>query len=156
MDWFWRLIGKSIGFIKYGMVGAVGFGIHLLALWILTDKIGFHYIGSAAIAIIIAALNNYILNYFWTFKNKKNNIKNVYLGYFQYLLSRGFTEGIYLGLLYLMTDIVGVHYMMSAVVVQVATAIIGYIIAVKWIWRKRGNNGRSINTTGGKYEYRSL
>jgi len=38
-----------------------------------------------------------------------------------------------------MTDIVGLHYMMSAIVVQILTAFIGYLIAVKWIWAKRKN-----------------
>ncbi|GAG00943.1 unnamed protein product, partial [marine sediment metagenome] len=92
---------------------------------------------SAVIAIIVAAVNNYVLNYHWTFKDKKANITNIYTGYFKYLLSRGFTEGLYLVLLYLMTDIVGWHYMVSAVVVQVVTAIVGYLIAIKWIWRQR-------------------
>ena len=52
-------------------------------------------------------------------------------------LMRGFTEGLYLALLYLMVDIVGFHYLVSAVLVQVVTAVVGYMIAVKWIWRRR-------------------
>ena len=137
VDITWNLIARFSGFIKYGLVGSVGFGVHLVVLWLLTEYAGMWYIASAIIAIVVAALNNYILNYHWTFKDKKANITNVYLGYFKYLLSRGFTEGLYLGLLYLMTDIVGWHYMVSAVVVQVVTAIVGYLIAVNWIWRKR-------------------
>ncbi len=137
VDIIWSIIARLSGFIKYGLVGTVGFGVHLLVLWLLTEYANMWYITSAIIAIVVAALNNYILNYHWTFKDKKANITNVYTGYFKYLLSRGFTEGLYLGLLYLMTDIVGWHYMVSAIVVQLATAIVGYLIAVKWIWAKR-------------------
>jgi putative flippase GtrA len=136
----WRLIGKLSGFIKYGLVGSVGFAVHLLVLWLLTDYLHLWYMVSAAIAIVVAALNNYILNYHWTFKDKKANINNQFVGYFKYLLSRGFTEGLYLALLYLMTDIVGFHYMASAVLVQVVTAVVGYYIALKWIWRRRKKN----------------
>jgi len=137
IDIIWNIIARLSGFIKYGLVGTVGFGVHLIVLWLLTEYAGMWYIASAVIAIVVAALNNYILNYHWTFKDKKANITNVYTGYFKYLLSRGFTEGLYLVLLYLMTDIVGWHYMVSAIVVQVVTAIVGYLIAVNWIWKKR-------------------
>ena len=124
-------------FIKYGLVGSVGFAVHLVTLYLLTDIAGLWYMASAVVAIITAALSNYIMNYHWTFKEKKKHIKNVYVGYFQYLLSRGFTEGLYLALLFLMVDIAGVNYMFSAALVQIVTAIVGYVIAVKWIWRKR-------------------
>lgn len=137
VDLLWRLVAKLSGFIKYGLVGSVGFGIHLLVLWLLTEYAHLWYMLSATIAIVVAALNNYILNYHWTFKDKKANIHNKVAGYFQYLLSRGFTEGLYLALLYLMVDIVGFHYLVSAVLVQVVTAVVGYMIAVKWIWRRR-------------------
>ena len=137
IDLLWRLVAKSQGFIKYGLVGSVGFVIHLLVLWLLTDYGHLWYMVSATIAIIVAALNNYILNYLWTFKDKKGNIDNKVVGYFKYLLSRGFTEGLYLGLLFIMVDIGGFHYLSSAVLVQVATAIVGYVIAIKWIWGRR-------------------
>jgi len=137
IDLLWRLVSKTQGFIKYGLVGSVGFVIHLLVLWLLTDYGHLWYMLSATIAIIVAALNNYILNYLWTFKDKKGNINNKVLGYFKYLLSRGFTEGLYLGLLFVMVDVVGFHYLTSAILVQVATAIVGYVIALKWIWRKK-------------------
>ena len=145
IELIWRLISRLQGFIKYGLVGSVGFGVHLLVLWILTDKINLWYMASATIAIVVAALNNYTLNYLWTFKDRKSYIGNKVLGYFKYLLSRGFTEGLYLGLLLIMVDIAGYHYMVSAVVVQVLTAVVGYVIAVRWIWRQK--RGKRLNQT---------
>ena len=138
-DLLWKIFEKLQGYIKYCLVGSVGFGIHLLVLWFFTEYAHLWYMASAVIAIIVSAINNYALNYLWTFKDKKSHIDNIIVGYFKYLLSRGFTEGLYLGLLYVMTDIVGLHYMMSAIVVQILTAFIGYLIAVKWIWAKRKN-----------------
>ena len=137
MDLIWRLIGRCQGYIKYCMVGAVGFLIHLLVLWFVTDIIHISYIVSASIAIVVAALNNYILNYKWTFKDRKNQIDNKVIGYFKYLLSRGLTEGLYLVLLIVCVDIIGWYYLTSAIAVQFSTAILGYLIAVKWIWRRR-------------------
>ena len=137
IDLLWKLLGKLKGYIQYSLVGLVGFGVHLVILWFLTDKLHVWYMLSAAIAITIAALNNYILNYLWTFKDKKGHINNKFVGYLKYLVGRGFTEGLYLALLYVMVDIGHVHYMTSAIVVQMATAFIGYLIALKWIWRKK-------------------
>lgn len=137
VELLWGLISKLQGFIKYGLVGSVGFVVHLLVLWLLTEQFYIWYMASATVAIVVAALNNYILNYLWTFKDKKSHINNVFAGYFKYLLSRGFTEGLYLGLLFIMVDVGGYHYLTSAVVVQVLTAVVGYVIAIRWIWKKK-------------------
>lgn len=136
-DFLWKSYDKVSGYIKYSIVGVIGFAIHMLVLWLLTDYAQMWYLLSATIAIMVAALNNYVMNYHWTFRHRKQNIENKVVGYFKYLLSRGFTEGLYLILLYLMTDIVGLHYIISAIVVQFATAILGYLIAVKWIWKEK-------------------
>ncbi len=135
-DALWTSYDRLKGFIKYGLVGTVGFGEHLLVLWLLTEYVQMWYMASATVAIIVASINNYILNYHWTFRDRKSYINNIIVGFFKYLLSRGFTEGLYLVLLYLMVSIVGLHYLASAAVVQIATAIVGYLIAVKWIWKK--------------------
>lgn len=138
VDLIWWFCNKCGGYIKYSLVGSVGFGVHLLTLWVLTEHLHLWYMASATIAIVTAALNNYILNYLWTFKDRKSHINNKIVGYFQYLLSRGFTEGLYLVLLFVLTDLLGFHYMASAILIQMATAVVGYLVAVKWIWRKRG------------------
>lgn len=125
------------GYLKYSIVGMVGLGVHMATLWLLTEKLSLWYLLSATIAIIVAALNNYILNYYWTFSDRKSLITNQFTGYFKYLLSRGFTEGLYLLLLFIAVDIIGLYYMMSAMIIQLVTAIIGYFVATKWIWRKK-------------------
>jgi putative flippase GtrA len=131
------LLWKIRSYLKYSIVGAIGFGVHMVTLWFLTDKIHLWYLVSAVIAIIVAALNNYILNYYWTFSDKKYLIPNQFAGYFKYLLSRGFTEGLYLLLLFVAVGLLGLYYLASAMVIQIITAIIGYFVAVRWIWREK-------------------
>ena len=131
------MLWKIRGYLKYSLVGAVGFGVHMVTLWLLTDKAHLWYLASAVLAIVVAALNNYILNYYWTFSDRKHLISNRFLGYFKYLLSRGFTEGIYLLALFIAVDLLKFHYLTSAMIIQIVTAILGYFIAVKWIWKKK-------------------
>jgi len=126
-------VWKFRGYLKYSLVGVLGLGIHLLTLWLFTQYAHLWYIFSALIAIVVASLSNYILNYLWTFSDRK---ANKIMGYFKYLLSRLLVDGTYLGFLYLMTDYVGTYYLVSATIVQIVTAVLGYVIAVKWIWRR--------------------
>ena len=137
IDVIWQIVSKYWEFIKYGLVGSVGFIIHISVVWYLKEIVDLWVMYSIAIAIVIAALNNYILNYRWTFSDKKKNIGNKVIGYFKYLLSRAFTEGLYFILAYIAIEKLGYHYMASIIILQVATAILGYLIALKWIWRDR-------------------
>ncbi len=123
------------GFIKYSIVGTFGAAINFSTLWVLTDKFHLWYLLSAIIGIILASISNFVFNYLWAFRGKKGNFNNKIVGYFKYLLSRGVTEGLYLVLLYVMVDIVGWYYMTSAVVIQILTAIMGYVIVAKWVWK---------------------
>ncbi len=123
------------GFIKYSIVGAFGAAINFSSLWFLTEQAHLWYLLSAIIGIILASISNFVFNYLWAFKDKKSSINNKIVGYFKYLLSRVVTEGLYLVLLYVMVDFVGWHYMTSAVVIQILTAVMGYVIVSKWIWK---------------------
>ena len=135
IDLMWKLI--TSGFIKYSLVGMVGVVIHFSVLWFLTEHAHFWYMGSAAIAIALASTNNYILNYLWTFSKRKNRIKNHLIGWLKFLASIGITEVFYLGLLYLFTEKVGYHYMVSAFIALAMTTVIRYTLANKWIWGEK-------------------
>ncbi|KKN79341.1 hypothetical protein LCGC14_0341230 [marine sediment metagenome] len=136
-DILWGIFGKLGGFIKYSLVGMIGVGIHFGILWYLTEQVGLWYILSAIIAITLASMNNFALNYLWTFKNRKSRIKNLWIGWLKFLLSIGATEILYLGILYLFTEKVGVHYMWSAFFALASTTVIRFKIASNWIWGKR-------------------
>ena len=137
IDLLWRLVDKLRGYIKYSLVGMVGVGIHFGVLWLLTEQAHLWYMGSAAIAILLASTNNYFLNYHWTFKDRKGSISNHFVGWFKFLLSIGMTEALYLGLLYLFTDMVGYHYMLSAFISLCLTTVLRYKVATNWIWNQK-------------------
>lgn len=124
-----------IGYIKYSLVGVIGAIINFSALWILTDRFHYWYLLSATIGIILGATNNFFLNYLWTFKDRKYQIRNRLIGWGKFLLSVGITEGIYLWLIFLFTDKMGWHYMFSAFVSLSLTSVIRYITANRWVWK---------------------
>jgi len=138
-DTLWLLYDKLEKYIKYSLVGMIGVLIHFSLLYLLTEKAGLWYILSATIAIGCAATNNYILNYFWTFKERKKVITSWWIGWFKFLLSIGMTEILYLGLLYWFTEKFQIYYLVSAFIALSLTTVIRYFTAEKWIWKKSKN-----------------
>ncbi len=140
IDTLWWLFNKFSGYIKYSLVGLVGAVIHFPLLYWLTDYVHMWYIASATISMLCAATSNYILNYLWTFKDRKGSINNLFIGWLKFLVPIGILDVIYLGLLYLFTDIFGVYYMVSAFVAVCFITVVGYLISSRWIWKKKLEN----------------
>jgi putative flippase GtrA len=59
---FWRLT-RSV------TVGAVGSVIALGVQWLLTERFGMWYTVAGVIGLALGALNNYFLNYYWSFRD---------------------------------------------------------------------------------------
>ncbi len=137
IDTLWWLFNKFSGYIKYSLVGLVGAAIHFPLLYWLTDYVHLWYMVSATISMICAATSNYILNYLWTFKDRKGSINNLFIGWLKFCIPTGILGVIYLGLLYLFTDKFGVYYMLSAVISVCFITVVGYLISSRWIWKKK-------------------
>ncbi len=136
-DALWSLYDRLERFIKFSLVGMVGVVIHFGLLYLLTENVGLWYLWSAVIAITTANLNNYILNHLWTFKSKRQYNTNLFRGWLKYMLAVGVTEGMYLGLIFWFTSILGLYYLLSAFFALALTTGIRYWTAEKWVWRKR-------------------
>lgn len=135
-DLAWWLFAKLKGYVQYNLVGVVGMVINFAVLYLLTEMGHLWYFFSATIGIVLAATGNFVLNYLWTFKDRKRNITNIYLGWLKFLLSIVLVEGIYLGLVYGFTSKMGLYYMFSAFLSLCLTSVIRYIVADKWVWRR--------------------
>jgi len=61
---------------KSAIVGGIGAVINLTIQYFLTEYFGLWYIYSAIIGFLFSLINNYFLNYYWTFKI--NEISNVH------------------------------------------------------------------------------
>ncbi len=136
-DALWRLYDKFERYIKFSLVGMIGVAIHFSILYLLTEGVGWWYLWSATVAVTTANLNNYILNHLWTFKEKRQYNRNLFVGWLKYMLAVGVTEVLYLGLMYLFTSVMGFYYLLSAFFSLMLTTGIRYLTAEKWIWRQR-------------------
>ena len=125
---------KYKAIIKFGLIGISGALLHFVLLYGLTE-LGLWYILSAIFSIILASTSNYIFNYKWTFRDR--TISNHLLGWFKYQVMSGVTDGVYLGLLALFTEVFGIWYMASALLAVLLVFPVKFIVASGIIWSKK-------------------
>ncbi|GAH81611.1 unnamed protein product, partial [marine sediment metagenome] len=101
--------------LRFGLIGLIGSVIYFPILYSLTEFAGLPYLGSAVVGIVCASTNNYFLNHYWTFSGQRDAAHNHFLGWGKYQLMSGITDGMYLGLMALLTELGGMWYMVSAV-----------------------------------------
>ena len=116
--------------IKFAVVGASGTIIGLAALWIMTEKMEWYYLLAYAFAFVLSASHNYSWNSLWTFKDKQANAK----GFSKYLTVSTITLGINLTLMFVLTDIIGLWYMFSAVTVTIIIFLINFLMSRRYVW----------------------
>ena len=120
-----RFLGHPL--LKFALVGISGTIIKLGALYLLTDMIGLWYLASYGVAFVLSVISNYIWNSRWTFKNRG--------GFIKYLGISGVTLSLNLGLVYLLTDIVGIWYIFSGAFGVLSAFLINYTLSRKYVWK---------------------
>lgn len=76
----------SGSFVKFLLVGSTGTLVNLVALTLLLKVMGLRGWTASAIASLIANINNYALNNFWTFSDRLHRGIRLFRGYGSYLV----------------------------------------------------------------------
>jgi dolichyl-phosphate beta-glucosyltransferase len=66
-------------FFKYSVVGVSGTIVDLGTLYIFVDFLHIPVLLATAISFILAVINNFILNKYWTFQNKSSNVRKQFI-----------------------------------------------------------------------------
>ena len=102
-----------IQLFRYVFVGGTSFVVDFVFLYFFTDICGIYYLISEVFAFIISVWVNYVMSTKWAFN--QDNIENKVLEYNLFLVISTigliFTEI----LLWLFTDIFGLHYLISVI-----------------------------------------
>jgi dolichol-phosphate mannosyltransferase len=130
---------KKSQLVKFVLVGALGTIIGLVVLWLFTDVIGMHYLLSRIISFIAGVTSNYIFNSMWTFKQNKGST-----GWLKYAIISLFGLGLNELIMWLMTGLGGVHYILSALVGIVLVFIFNYFLSRRIVWASA--NGSPVNS----------
>ncbi|MFC1961561.1 GtrA family protein [Chloroflexota bacterium] len=122
-------------FFKFCLVGGSGILVNMGFLWILTEFFGLFYVLSAAVSIEASILTNFILNDFWTFRYRRYLVSNITKRALKYNLTCGVGVAFNLGILTLLTEVFGVHYLVSNFFGIVAATVWNYGGSTKWAWK---------------------
>ncbi len=132
--------------LRFGMVGAAGTVVNLSSLYLLNTFV-IHkafttlwsdvaadrsYLIAFIPAFLLSVTNNYTLNNLWTFRERSAGK----VGFGKYLLMASITLPLDMALLYMLTEYLGLFYVLSAAIAILIVFVVRYTIAGKWIWRK--------------------
>lgn len=118
-------------FIRFALVGASGTVVMLGTLYIFTEYARLNYYLSYAIAFVLAVSNNYLWNTIWTFRQDKSfRALSKYAGVSLFTLIVNET------ILFILTGIFGIWYILSAVVGVIAAFGINYTLSRRLVWVK--------------------
>ena len=73
------IVKKYAVFFKYAIVGCVGTAIDLGSLYVFVEVLRIHLLLATAMSFILAVINNFVLNKYWTFQNKSSNIRKQFI-----------------------------------------------------------------------------
>lgn len=104
-------------------------------LFFLTEYIGFHIAISGAITGMLGIVNDFIWHERWTFIDVRHG--NVVSRFARFFLSKTLGYFVALGTLVVLTEAVGIHYLMANVFAVGASFIWNYTLSITWIWRVR-------------------
>ena len=121
--------------VKFCVVGGTSTVAALITLWLLTDAVGVHYLGSNIVAAAVSTALWFAGNMRWTFSDRKTTGWSVP----KTLLVRVTAIGLHTALLALFVEVFGVWYVTGAVLAVLVEFTLSYTLSNQWIWR----HGRS-------------
>lgn len=117
-------------FLKYVANGLICFGVEFSTLYWLTEYVKLWYIVSNSIAFIISNVLNFLINRFWAFQSRAKVTRQfamaITLGLFNLLASNI--------IMYLLTDICHLYYLLSKVITIGIIASWNFILYKKVIY----------------------
>jgi glycosyltransferase involved in cell wall biosynthesis len=131
-----RIMGKDqqtfYELIRYVITGASSQALGFLFLFLATSVLNIWYLVSNVFADTLSLCFSYLVNNYWTFKNKKSSIKKIWLT----LLLHLFNIMVSVLLMYILTSLIGFHYLISKIIVTGISCIWNFLIAKNIIYRR--------------------
>lgn len=139
----WNLISRLISkpfikqLIKFAFVGAIGTIINLTILYIFTEFFLVYYIISEIFAFIAATINNYILNKFWTFKEKLH--EKLIKKYVKYIAISLIALILNISILFILVEYFYLWYIFAELVAIFGAFMINFMGNKLWTFKKKIN-----------------
>ncbi|MCK4496644.1 MAG: GtrA family protein [Candidatus Aenigmarchaeota archaeon] len=117
---------------KFSFVGLSGLLVNEFILWFFTDIVGFFYLISSIISIIITCTSNFLLNDNWTFRERRRG--NVFKRLTKYYSISAGTLVINISVLFILTNFLGIYYLISNIFGILVAFSWSYFSNLRWTW----------------------
>jgi dolichol-phosphate mannosyltransferase len=132
-----RETGEFGRLLRWCAVGLSGVFVNLAVLWVLTDIYRTPYLYAATVAVACAMANNFLWHEGWTFADKIHTQRTLRHRLKRFLQFNALCAGgglLNLGVLWLLTDGLGLNYLVSAIVGIGAAVVANYNLHVNSTW----------------------
>lgn len=121
-------------FVKFNLVGVmntgVDFVVYSLLIWL-----GMYYLTAQCLSYAAGTVNSYFVNKFWTFGERGSREQSGNRGqFFRFAVLNGFSLALSLVLLYIMSHMMGLHPLLSKVVVTGFTTVVNFAGSKLWVF----------------------
>lgn len=118
---------------RFGLVGISGLGVNQLSLAFFAELLGVHYLVGAIAATQVSSSWNFAGIELWAF-NDRRRIGRPITRYLSFMVVNNATLVARLPLLWLLTDVGGLHYLWSNAVTLAIMFLVRFAVADGWIW----------------------
>lgn len=129
-------------FIKYCIVGLSGTAIDVISLFVLVEIFYFNVIIGSICSFIIAATNNFLLNKVWTFRNKSNNFRKLFI---KFLLVSVFGFILTVISMYIFVNIIRIWYILAKLITSAVVLVWNFLGNKLWTFSNKNNLNLEFN-----------
>lgn len=126
----------ALRLVKFGFVGLSGLIINSAVLYLAAGVIGIHYLIGATIATQASTVWNFVFSDQWVFSDASSG-KGPWKRFWMFWLMNNIALAARWPMLFLLTSILGLNYLISNVLTLAAVMLARYAFSYAVIWRSR-------------------
>ena len=123
--------------ILYIVFGVLTTAINIIAFFVCSRLMNLGLIPSNIIAWILSVLFAFVTNKIYVFNSKNYNFSVVLRELIDFIISRGATGILDLGLMYLFVSVIGIEDMISKIVINIIVIILNYILSKLYVFKNK-------------------
>jgi putative flippase GtrA len=136
----------EIDFVRFSMVGAVGFIVNLSVLFVLYDVLKLPIWVAQLLAVEVALISNFTLHHFWTFRHRSGG-KRKRLLLAQFHLSSWSGAIINSSIVVVAVDVFNLHYFFGLVFGSATALFWNFFWTKFYIWHHAAHGEKKSETT---------
>lgn len=132
--WIQKALNNEV--IRYAITGGMVTLTNAVGYFLLLH-LGIVYTVANIISLILSKVVGYLLNKFWVYRSKSENIKQAFMELVRFILARGFTGLVDFFGLMLVVEIFGWDKRISKIIIMLLVIVLNYVLGKKAVFVKQ-------------------